>query len=183
MTTARRLIAAKAIRSLLVDEFDKSCDKNEDITARSVIQATLENSDLSDCDSDEPSHQPISENFMRRNLQSIDGTLFQVEPAFHVSESAKRQTEKELQLKIFFLKDRDQHHILKEVSNQKVHSAHLVCLLMSPCFVKFKNIPSSMDKLMQKFFCKNLRIGKIYWSPNSTWCFDGKKHSNSSTVE
>ena len=63
MTTARRRIAAKAIRSLQVDEFDNSRDKNEDITARSVIQATLENSDLSDCDSDEPSNQPISENF------------------------------------------------------------------------------------------------------------------------
>ena len=27
------------------------------------MQATLENSNLSDCDSDEPSDQPISENF------------------------------------------------------------------------------------------------------------------------
>ena len=63
MATARRLIAAKAIRFLQVDEFDNSCDENEDITARSVIQVTLENSDMSDCDSDEPSDQPISENF------------------------------------------------------------------------------------------------------------------------
>ena len=63
MATARRLIAAKAIRSLQVDEFDNSCDENEDITARSVIQVTLENSNMSDCDSDEPSDQPISENF------------------------------------------------------------------------------------------------------------------------
>ena len=52
MATARRLTPAEAIRSLQVDEFDNSCDENEDITARSVIQVTLENSDLSDCDSD-----------------------------------------------------------------------------------------------------------------------------------
>ena len=63
MATARQLIAAEAIRSLQVDEFDNSCDKNEDITARSVIQVTLENSDLSDCDRDELIDQPISENF------------------------------------------------------------------------------------------------------------------------
>ena len=63
MPTARQLIAAEAIRSLQVDEFDNSCDENKDITARSVIQVTLENSDLSDCDSDEHSDQPISENF------------------------------------------------------------------------------------------------------------------------
>ena len=33
MATARRLTAAEAIRSLQVDEFDISCDENEDITA------------------------------------------------------------------------------------------------------------------------------------------------------
>ena len=63
MATARQLIAAEAIRSLQVDKFDNSCDENEDITARSAIQVTLENSYLSDCDSNEPSDQPISENF------------------------------------------------------------------------------------------------------------------------
>ena len=54
MATARRLTAAEAIRSLQVDEFDNSCDEDEDTTAQSVMQATLENSDLSDCDSNEP---------------------------------------------------------------------------------------------------------------------------------
>ena len=63
MSTARQLRAAEAIRSLQVDEFDNSCDENEDITTRSVIQVTLENSDLSDCDSEELSNQPIFENF------------------------------------------------------------------------------------------------------------------------
>ena len=53
MATARRLTAAEAIRSLQVDEFDNSCDEDEDTTAQSVMQATYENSDLSDCDSDE----------------------------------------------------------------------------------------------------------------------------------
>ena len=33
MATAGRLTAAEAIRSLQVDEFDNSCDENEDITA------------------------------------------------------------------------------------------------------------------------------------------------------
>ena len=63
MATARRLTAEEAIRSLQVDEFDNSCDEDEDTTAQSVMQATLENSDLSDCDSDEPNDQPIYENF------------------------------------------------------------------------------------------------------------------------
>ena len=53
MATARRLTAAETIRSLQVDEFDNSCDEDEDTTAQSVMQATYENSDLSDCDSDE----------------------------------------------------------------------------------------------------------------------------------
>ena len=63
MANARRLTAAEAIRSLQVDEFDNSCDEDEDTTAQSVMQATLENSDLSNCDSDEPNDQPIHENF------------------------------------------------------------------------------------------------------------------------
>ena len=169
----------KSNQVLQVDEFDNSCDENEDITARSVIQATLKNSDLSDCDSDEPSNQPISENFNEtqssinrwETLSSRAGVSCK-----RISDTVNRGR---AAAENIFLKD----HILKEVSYQKVHSAHFVCLLMSPCFVKFKNILSSMDKLMQKFFCENLQIGKIYWSPNSTWCFDGKKHSNSSTVE
>ena len=55
MATARRLTHAKAIRSLQIDEFDNSCVEDEDVTAQSIMQATLENSDLSDCDSEEPS--------------------------------------------------------------------------------------------------------------------------------
>ena len=41
MATARRLTAAEAIRSLQVDEFDNSCDEDEDTTAQSVMQTTL----------------------------------------------------------------------------------------------------------------------------------------------
>ena len=63
MATARRLTAAEAIRSLQVDEFDNSCDEDEDTTAQSVMQATYKNSDLSDCDIDELNNQPIYENF------------------------------------------------------------------------------------------------------------------------
>ena len=87
MATARRLTVAEKIRSLQVDEFDNSFDENEDTTARSVIQATLADSDLWDCDSNEPSDQLISENF-DINLQSIDGTLFQFEPSFRGNKSA-----------------------------------------------------------------------------------------------
>ena len=47
MATARRLTVTKTIRSLQVDKLNNSCDENEDITARSVKQATLENFDLS----------------------------------------------------------------------------------------------------------------------------------------
>ena len=53
------MTAAEAIRSLQVHDFDNSCDEDEDRTGQSVMQATLQNSDLSDCDSDEPSDQPI----------------------------------------------------------------------------------------------------------------------------
>ena len=63
MATARQLTATETIRSLQVNEFDNSCDEDEDITAQLVMQASLENSDLSDCDSDEPSDQPIYKNF------------------------------------------------------------------------------------------------------------------------
>ena len=63
MATARRLTAAEAIRSLQIDEFDNSCDADEDTTTQSVMQVTLENSDLWDCDSDEQNDQPIYENF------------------------------------------------------------------------------------------------------------------------
>ena len=183
MATARRLIAAEAIRSLQVDEFDKSCDENKDIRARSVMQVTLENSDLSDCHSNESSDQPISENFNKAQssinrwdtLSSRTGVSWK-----RISDTVNRGR---AAAKNIFLKDRDQHLIFKEMSNQKVHSAHFVYLLMSPCFVQFKNILSSMDKLMTKIFLWNLRIRKIYQSSNSTWCFDAKKHSNSSTME
>ena len=63
MVTARRLTAAEAIRSLQVNEFDNSCDKDEDVPTQSITQAILEKSDLSDCDSNEPSNQLIPENF------------------------------------------------------------------------------------------------------------------------
>ena len=63
MVTARQLTAAEAIRFVQVDEFDNSCDKDQDITTRLIMQATLENSDWSDSDSNEPSDQLISKNF------------------------------------------------------------------------------------------------------------------------
>ena len=63
MVAARRLAAAEAIRFLQVDEFDNSCDKDQDITTGSIMQATLENFDLSHCNSNEPSDQLIPKNF------------------------------------------------------------------------------------------------------------------------
>ena len=63
MVAARRLTAAEAIRFLQVDEFDNSCDKDQDITTGSIMQATLKNFDLWHCNSNEPSNQLITENF------------------------------------------------------------------------------------------------------------------------
>ena len=50
------------------------------------MQGILRNSDLSDCDSNEPSDQVIPDNFNEAQLQSIDGTLFQVEPELRRNE-------------------------------------------------------------------------------------------------
>ena len=80
---------------------------------------------------------------MKDNLQAISGTLFQAEQASLENKSATLQTDVELQLKTFFQKDQERHHIQKEPSNWVVH---FVCLLMSPCFVLFRNSRSSMDK-------------------------------------
>ena len=80
-------------------------------------------------------HQ-ISEMIMEDNL-ATNGTLFQVEQALLGSGLAILQTEVELQQKMYFQKDQDQRHILKEASNRIVHLAHFVYLLMSPCFVLF----------------------------------------------
>ena len=63
MVAARRLTAAEAIRFLKVDEFDNSCDKDQDITTGSIMQVTLKNFDLSHCNSNEPSDQLIPQNF------------------------------------------------------------------------------------------------------------------------
>ena len=107
-SSARQLTAAEAIRSLQVDEYDNSCNENEDITTRLVMQATLENSDLLVW----TVNNQFLKILMRYNFQSFNGTLFQVEPAFCGNKSTIWQTEEELQLEIFFLKDWDQHHIL-----------------------------------------------------------------------
>ena len=62
MAGAGRLTAAKAIWSLQAVDSDCSCDEDEDNTAQSVMQATFENSDLSDSDSDDDSDPPDSRN-------------------------------------------------------------------------------------------------------------------------
>ena len=144
MATARRLTTAEAIRPLQVDEFDDSCNENEDITVGSEIRATLENSDFSNCNSDEPSDQTISENFIEAQ-SSIN--------QWDTLSSRAGVSWKRINHTVFSKIGTDnRHHILDKMSNQKVHSAHFICLLMSPCFVKLKNILSSMDKLMRKIF-------------------------------
>ena len=55
MARAGRLTVAEAIRSLQVVDSDCSCDDSIEISA---MQATLENSDLSESDSDDDSDPP-----------------------------------------------------------------------------------------------------------------------------
>ena len=55
MAGAGRLTAAEAIRSFQAVDSDCSSDEDDDNTAQSVMQATFENSDLSDSDSDDDS--------------------------------------------------------------------------------------------------------------------------------
>ena len=62
---------------------------------------------------------------MEDNPLAINGTLFQVGHALPESGSAALQTEVELQLKMYFQKDQDQRHILKEPSNRIVSAFRL----------------------------------------------------------
>ena len=58
MARAGRLTVAEAIRSLQAVDSDCSCDEDDDSTEISAMQATLENSDLSESDSDDDSDPP-----------------------------------------------------------------------------------------------------------------------------
>ena len=58
MARAGRLTVAEAIRSLQAVDSDCSCDEDDDSTEISARQATLENSDLSESDSDDDSDPP-----------------------------------------------------------------------------------------------------------------------------
>ena len=58
MATAGKLTVAEAIRSLQAVDSDCSCDEDDDSTEISAMQATLENSDLSESDSDDDSDPP-----------------------------------------------------------------------------------------------------------------------------
>ena len=62
MTGAGRLTAAEAIRSLQAVDSDCSCDEDDDNTVQSVMQATFENSDLSDSNCDDDSDPSDSRN-------------------------------------------------------------------------------------------------------------------------
>ena len=166
------------MRLFRVDDSDNSRDEDENFAARRVMQASFENSNRSDSDSDDASKILIHriatmmmlvkiliyriatvmmlvniliyriakvmmlviyqfrKMLMKDNLRAISGTLFQAEQASLVNKSATLRTEVELQLKTFFQKDQERHHIPKEASNGEVH---FVCLLMSPCFVLFRN--------------------------------------------
>ena len=62
MAGAGRLTAAEAMRSLQAVDYDRSCNEKDDNTAQSVMQATFENSDLSDSDSDDDREPPDSIN-------------------------------------------------------------------------------------------------------------------------
>ena len=55
MARAGRLTVAEAIRSLQAVDSHCSCDEDDDSTEISEMQATLENPDLSESDSDDDS--------------------------------------------------------------------------------------------------------------------------------
>ena len=94
---------------------------------------------------------------MKDNLRAISGTLFQAEQASLENKSATLRRDVELQLKTFVQKDQERHHIPKEASSRVVH---FVCLLMSPCFVLFRNSQSSMDKSITKTFQRSFASWK-----------------------
>ena len=123
------------------------------------MQVIFKNSDLSDCDSCKPSDQPISENFNEAQSSNNQWDALSCKADVLWKRISDRVNRGRAAGKNFFFKDRDQHYILKKVSNQKDHSSHFVCLLMSPWFVQFKNIILSMDKLMTKIFLWNF----AYW--------------------
>ena len=58
MAREGRLTVAEAVRSLRAVDSDCSCDEDDDSTEISAMQATLENSDLSESDSDDDSDPP-----------------------------------------------------------------------------------------------------------------------------
>ena len=122
MAGAGRLTAAEAIRSLQAVDSDCSCDEDDDNTAQSAMQASFENFDLSDSDSDD-SEPPDFRNDYGGQSSSNQWDNFQVEQAFLESGSAALQTEVELQLKTYFQKDQDQHHILRDVKSDSPLSA------------------------------------------------------------
>ena len=123
------------------------------------MQATLENSDLSDCDSDESSDessdQPIYKNFNEAQssinrwdtLSSRAGVSWK-----RISDTVNRGR---AAAENIFSQRSGPTSYSEKVSNQEVHSAHFVCLLISPCFVQFKTILSSMAKLMTNIFQRN----------------------------
>ena len=149
------------------------------------MSASIENSNSSDIDSDDASkimiHQiatvmalvkiliyqiakvimlviyQFRKILMKDNLRAISVTFFQSEQASLENKSATLRTDVELQLKTFVQKDQERHHIPKEPSNRVVH---FVCLLMSPCFVLFRNSRSSMDKSITKTFQRSFASWK-----------------------
>ena len=181
MATARRLTAAEAIRSLQVDEFDNSCDEDEDTTAQSVMQATLENSDFVGLWQQWTQFMKI---LMRHNLQSIDGTLFQVERAFHGNESAVTVNRGRAAAEnIFSQRSGPTSYSRIGVQSKSPVSAFRL-FIDEPMLCSIQKYTIKHGQADDKNLSVELfRIGKIYWSSNSTWCFDGKKHSNSSTME
>ena len=113
-----------------------SCDEDDDTTAQSVMQATFKNSYLLDSNNGDDSDPLDSRNDYEGQSSSNQWDTFSSRAGLLGSASAALQTEAELQLKMYFQKDQDQH-ILKEVSNQIVHPVHFVYLLMSLCSVLF----------------------------------------------
>ena len=151
------------MRLFRVDDPDSSRDEDENVAARGVMQASLENSDssdsdsddasknsdLSDSDSDDASDLPVSGNpdegqpssNQMDNLSSRAGVTSKL-----ISDTTKRDTA--AAENVFSERPRATSYSQRGVQSE----VHIVCLLLSPCFVLFINSPSNMDRLITKTF-------------------------------
>ena len=147
---------------------------------------TLENSDLSDCDSYKPSYQPISENFNEAQflinqwdtLSSRAGVSWK-----RISDKVNRG--RSAGKNIFSQRSGPTSYSHKGVQSKSPLSSFRL-FIDEPMLCSIQKYAIKHAQPDDKNFSIgkiSLRIRKIYWSSNSTWCFDRKNHSNSLIIE